>query len=67
MMDRIISSLIDFRAFANSFLSNYEPLALLLAPLLTLFTARILQSLCLLVHDNGLKPTILGFLITSIK
>ncbi|KAJ6944045.1 sphingosine-1-phosphate lyase-like isoform X1 [Populus alba x Populus x berolinensis] len=65
MMDRIISSLIDFRAFANSFLSNYEPLALLLAPLLTLFTARILQSLCLLVHDNGLKPTILGFLITS--
>ncbi|KAL9349577.1 hypothetical protein Peur_056832 [Populus x canadensis] len=66
-MDRIISSLIDFRAFANSFLSNYEPLALLLAPLLTLFTARILQSLCLLVHDNGLKPTILGFLITSIK
>ncbi|KAI5559658.1 hypothetical protein BDE02_17G127200 [Populus trichocarpa] len=67
MMDRIISSLIDFRAFANSFLSNYEPLALLLAPLLTLFTARILQSLFLLVHDNGLKPTILGFLITSIK
>lgn len=67
MRDRIISSLIDFRAFANSFLSNYEPLALLLAPLLTLFTARILQSLCLLVHDNGLKPTILGFLITSIK
>ncbi|KAG6781395.1 hypothetical protein POTOM_014295 [Populus tomentosa] len=67
MMDRIISSLIDFRAFANSFLSNYEPLALLLAPLLTLFTARILQSLCLLVHDNGLKPTILGFLITFIK
>ncbi|KAG6783101.1 hypothetical protein POTOM_012536 [Populus tomentosa] len=67
MMDRIISSLIDFRAFANSFLSNYEPLALLLAPLLTLFTARILQSLCLHVHDNGLKPTILGLLITSIK
>ncbi|XP_011020799.1 PREDICTED: sphingosine-1-phosphate lyase [Populus euphratica] len=67
MMDRIISSLIDFRAFANSFLSNYEPLALLLAPLLTLFTARILQSFFLLVHDNGLKPTILGFLITSIK
>ncbi|XP_061982330.1 sphingosine-1-phosphate lyase isoform X1 [Populus nigra] len=67
MMDRIISSLIDFRAFANSFLSNYEPLALLLAPLLTLFTAGILQSFFLLVHDNGLKPTILGFLITSIK
>ncbi|KAL9386657.1 hypothetical protein Peur_019781 [Populus x canadensis] len=66
-MDRIISSLIDFRAFANSFLSNYEPLALLLAPLLTLFTAGILQSFFLLVHDNGLKPTILGFLITSIK
>ncbi|KAF9686161.1 hypothetical protein SADUNF_Sadunf03G0129700 [Salix dunnii] len=67
MMDRIISSLIDLRAFANSFLSNYEPLALLLAPLFALFTARILQSFFLLVHDNGLKPTILGFLITSIK
>uniref|UniRef100_A0A6N2JZ47 Sphingosine-1-phosphate lyase n=1 Tax=Salix viminalis TaxID=40686 RepID=A0A6N2JZ47_SALVM len=67
MMDRIISSLIDLRAFANSFLSNYEPLALVLAPLFALFTARILQSFFLLVHDNGLKPTILGFLITSIK
>ncbi|KAJ6705134.1 hypothetical protein OIU79_009938 [Salix purpurea] len=66
-MDRIISSLIDLRAFANSFLSNYEPLALVLAPLFALFTARILQSFFLLVHDNGLKPTILGFLITSIK
>ncbi|KAG5249674.1 sphingosine-1-phosphate lyase [Salix suchowensis] len=66
-MDRIISSLIDLRAFANSFLSNYEPLALVLAPLFALFTARILQSFFLLVHDNGLKPTILEFLITSIK
>ncbi|KAJ6414747.1 hypothetical protein OIU84_003709 [Salix udensis] len=66
-MDRIISSLIDLRAFANSFLSNYEPLALVLAPLFALFTARILQSFFLLVNDNGLKPTILGFLITSIK
>nr|TKR84545.1 hypothetical protein D5086_0000255630 [Populus alba] len=36
-------------------------------PLLSLFIARILRSFLLLIHDNGLKSTILGFLFTSIK
>ncbi|CAK7336130.1 unnamed protein product [Dovyalis caffra] len=66
-MDHIISCLIDFRASANSLLSNYEPLALVLVPLLTLFIAGIIQSFLLLIHDNGLKSTILGFLISAVK
>ncbi|KAB5573223.1 hypothetical protein DKX38_000417 [Salix brachista] len=66
-MDHAFSSLIDLKASANSFLSNYEPLALVFVPLLSLFIARILRSFLLLIHDNGLKSTILGFLFTSIK
>uniref|UniRef100_A0A6N2M8D1 Sphingosine-1-phosphate lyase n=1 Tax=Salix viminalis TaxID=40686 RepID=A0A6N2M8D1_SALVM len=66
-MDHAFSSLIDLKASANSFLSNYEPLALVFVPLLSLFIARVLRSFLLLIHDNGLKSTILGFLFTSIK
>ncbi|KAJ9709890.1 hypothetical protein PVL29_001394 [Vitis rotundifolia] len=55
------------RAAANSFLSEYEPLTLLLAPLLALLIARILQCFVDVVNEKGLKATILGFLITSVK
>ncbi|RVW40076.1 Sphingosine-1-phosphate lyase [Vitis vinifera] len=55
------------RAAANSFLSEYEPLNLLLAPLLALLIARILQCFVGVVNEKGLKATILGFLITSVK
>ncbi|XP_034692797.1 sphingosine-1-phosphate lyase [Vitis riparia] len=55
------------RAAANSFLSEYEPLNLLLAPLLALLIARILQCFVDVVNEKGLKATILGFLITSVK
>ncbi|XP_065874599.1 sphingosine-1-phosphate lyase isoform X1 [Euphorbia lathyris] len=59
--------LIQFRASTNSFLSDYEPLTLLLAPLFTLFLARILRSFLRLLHENGVKATIIGFIMTSIK
>nr|KYP50720.1 Sphingosine-1-phosphate lyase [Cajanus cajan] len=61
------SSISQFRATANSFLSQYEPLALLLAPLLSLLLAHSLRSFFLLLRDNALKPTLLGFLISSAK
>ncbi|XP_052205010.1 sphingosine-1-phosphate lyase isoform X2 [Diospyros lotus] len=61
------TSLNRFRASANLLLSQYEPLALLLAPLLSLFAAWALQSSLHLVRDKGLKATILGFFIDSIK
>ncbi|GMY26575.1 sphingosine-1-phosphate lyase isoform X1 [Fagus crenata] len=61
------SFLIDFRASANSFLSEYEPLALLLAPLLAFLLARTLQSFLAVLHQRGLKATVLGFFITLIK
>ncbi|KAF7123672.1 hypothetical protein RHSIM_Rhsim12G0094700 [Rhododendron simsii] len=56
-----------FRASANSFLSQFEPLTLLLSPLLSLLTAWILHSFFHVVRDKGLKPTLLGFFINSIK
>ncbi|XVF02796.1 hypothetical protein REPUB_Repub04eG0205100 [Reevesia pubescens] len=61
------SVLIGFRASANSFLSQFEPLALLLAPLLTLLVARVLQSFLSVINDKGLKATLLGFIMSSIK
>ncbi|XP_058192790.1 sphingosine-1-phosphate lyase isoform X2 [Rhododendron vialii] len=56
-----------FRASANSFLSQFEPLTLVLSPLLSLLTAWILHSFFRVVRDKGLKPTLLGFFINSIK
>lgn len=61
------SFLTHFRASANLFLSEYEPLALLLAPLLALLVARTLQSFLSVVHERGLKATFLGFLMSLIK
>ncbi|KAJ8773620.1 hypothetical protein K2173_005866 [Erythroxylum novogranatense] len=61
------SLLSGFRASANSFLSEYEPLALVLAPLLTFFFARAFQLLIAFVHQNGFKATIIGFLTTLVK
>ncbi|CAL1413586.1 unnamed protein product [Linum trigynum] len=65
--DSAKSSLVRFRASANSFLSDVEPLALLLAPLLTLLVARVVQSFLRCVHDNGAKPLIIGFVMSSVK
>ncbi|XP_057949619.1 sphingosine-1-phosphate lyase [Malania oleifera] len=61
------SFVVRFRAAANSFLSQYEPLALLFAPLLAMFLARALQLFLNTVHDRGLKATLLGFFMNSIK
>ncbi|KAF5449307.1 hypothetical protein F2P56_029770 [Juglans regia] len=61
------SFLIRFRASANSFLSEYEPLALLLAPLLAFLVARTLQSFLGVVHERGLKATFVAFLMSLLK
>ncbi|XP_022733549.1 sphingosine-1-phosphate lyase-like isoform X2 [Durio zibethinus] len=61
------SFVIRFRASANSFLSQFEPLALLLAPLLSLLVARVLQSFLSLILEKGLKATLLGLFMSSVK
>ncbi|KAG4922874.1 hypothetical protein JHK82_051852 [Glycine max] len=62
-----MASISHFRTSANSFLSQYEPLSLLLAPLLSLLFAHALRSFFHLLSQNGLKATLLGFLINSLK
>ncbi|XP_052116712.1 sphingosine-1-phosphate lyase [Arachis duranensis] len=57
----------SFRASANSFLSQYEPLLLLLAPLFSLILAHLLRSFFNLIHERGLKASLLGFLMSSVK
>ncbi|XVE85366.1 hypothetical protein DITRI_Ditri17bG0085100 [Diplodiscus trichospermus] len=61
------SFVIRFRASANSFLSQFEPLALLVAPLLTFLVARVLQSFLSVILEKGLKATLVGFFMNSIK
>ncbi|KAK7340824.1 hypothetical protein VNO77_21538 [Canavalia gladiata] len=56
-----------FRDSANSFLSQYEPLTLLLAPFFSLLLARAVGSFFHLLLHKGLKVTLLGFLISTIK
>ncbi|XP_059656630.1 sphingosine-1-phosphate lyase isoform X1 [Cornus florida] len=67
MESSLMSSLNRFRASANSFLSQYEPLNLLLAPLLSLIFASVLQSFVRVVHDKGLKATLLGLFMSFVK
>ncbi|BBG93875.1 dihydrosphingosine phosphate lyase, partial [Prunus dulcis] len=67
-MDSSVKSfLLDVRASANSFLSEYEPLVLVSAPLIALFVASMLQSALQVLHENGLKPTLLGFFMSFVK
>ncbi|KAH7858913.1 hypothetical protein Vadar_029294 [Vaccinium darrowii] len=61
------SSMNRFRSSANSFLSQFEPLTLLFSPLFSLLLAWILRSFFHVVRDKGLKPTLLGFFMNSIK
>ncbi|CAL9189413.1 unnamed protein product [Musa hybrid cultivar] len=63
MEDRMLR----LRAAANAALSRYEPLALVVAPLLTLLLARSLHALFLSVREKGIKAAVLGFLIASVK
>ncbi|QCE12826.1 sphingosine-1-phosphate lyase [Vigna unguiculata] len=66
-MDFSSTSISHFRVSANSFLSQYEPLALLLVPLLSLFLAHSLRSFLRLLSENGLKATLLGFIMNAVK
>ncbi|XAR64375.1 Sphinganine-1-phosphate aldolase [Bertholletia excelsa] len=63
----LLYSLGRFRASANSFLSQYEPLALVLGPIVSLLIALILHSLFAVFREKGFKATLLGLFMSSIK
>lgn len=67
METSLMSHFNRFRSSANSFLSQYEPIVLLVSPLLAFLLAHTIRSFFELVHDKGLKPTLLGFFMSSIK
>ncbi|KAL3818707.1 hypothetical protein ACJIZ3_004612 [Penstemon smallii] len=66
-LDEISSYLNRFRASANSYLSEYEPLALIVVPIFTLFFARVIQSIFGVIFEKGLKSTVTELLMTSVK
>ncbi|XP_010499293.1 PREDICTED: sphingosine-1-phosphate lyase isoform X3 [Camelina sativa] len=61
------SMVIQARGSLNSRLSEFEPLFLLLAPLLTLFFAQIIGSVLGVVNDKGLKACLVGFIMGFLK
>ncbi|KAL2547223.1 Sphingosine-1-phosphate lyase [Forsythia ovata] len=56
-----------FRASANSYLSQFEPLSLIFVPILTLLVARSIQSIFRVFSEKGFKASILGFFFTFVK
>lgn len=66
-LNLLSSSLNRLRASANSYLSDYEPLALIAAPILTLILARLFQSFVDVISEKGLKATLLGFFMSCVK
>ncbi|KAL8520208.1 hypothetical protein ACS0TY_010935 [Phlomoides rotata] len=65
--DEMFSYLNQFRASANSYLSQYDPLALVFAPIMTLFFARIVHSIFRLILEKGLKSVTMEFVMASVK
>ncbi|KAH9623593.1 hypothetical protein KSS87_008647 [Heliosperma pusillum] len=62
------SSLLNqLRASSNSLLSEYEPIVLVIAPILSLLIARIIHSLLLIVYENGLKASLIASFMYAIK
>ncbi|XP_073302957.1 sphingosine-1-phosphate lyase [Primulina huaijiensis] len=56
-----------FRASVNSFLSQFEPLALIFFLIFTLFVARVLWSILAVISDRGLKSAIFEFVTIAVK
>ncbi|KAJ0720995.1 putative sphinganine-1-phosphate aldolase [Helianthus annuus] len=67
MESSILPTLIQLRASANSFLSQFEPLAIVVAPIVSFLIARVLQSFVQLIHEKGVKATVIGFVMTLFK
>lgn len=63
----IFSLVNHFRTSANSFLSQYEPLFLVVIPILSLFVARFLQSVLTVIQENGLKSSLIASFMFIIK
>ncbi|KAL6529073.1 Dihydrosphingosine phosphate lyase [Orobanche hederae] len=66
-LEEILSYLNRLRASANSYLSQFEPVMLVLIPTFTLLFAKIVQSIFRIVFEKGLKHAILEFIVTSVK
>ncbi|KAI3780109.1 hypothetical protein L2E82_10014 [Cichorium intybus] len=67
MESSILPAVIRLRASANSFLSQFEPLVLVVAPLVSFLVAQIVQSLIQVVHEKGLKATLIVCFMTCVK
>lgn len=65
--DEMFSYLNHFRVSANAFLSQFDPLALVFAPIITLFFARIVHSIFCVVLEKGLKSVTIEFVMASAK
>lgn len=63
----LISWFHQSRASLNSFLSQYDPLSLILAPILTFLVARFLRSVLDVVHEKGFKAAVVGLVMSFLK
>lgn len=57
----------ELRDSANSYLSQYEPLLLILTPILTFVFAGIVQSFISVIHEKGLRAISLELVMSCVK
>lgn len=55
------------RDSANSYLSQFEPVLLVLTPIFTFVLARIFQSFISVIHEKGLRATFLELFMSCVK
>lgn len=67
MATRFEELLLRWRESANSFLSQYEPIALVVSPLLALIVARLIHSLIGVIQEKGIKAAVVGFVMGILK
>ncbi|KAL9225547.1 hypothetical protein vseg_001456 [Gypsophila vaccaria] len=63
----VSSAVNEIRERCNSKLSEYEPIVLVIAPVVSILLAGILQSVVNIVSEKGLKPCIIAFFMYIIK
>lgn len=66
-MDQLPQIVFRFREDANSFLSRYEPIALVTVPLIILILARATESFISAVQEKGLVRAVLAFAMVSVR
>ncbi|KAK9707587.1 hypothetical protein RND81_07G206900 [Saponaria officinalis] len=66
-VDEVRSVVNELRSYCNSKLEEYEPIVLVIVPIVTILIGGIIQSIINHVSENGIKPSVMASFMYIIK